>query len=96
MDRLIRRPLLTLEGIAEPYAKNRLELAVQRMEYRLKRHDGTRRQRNARARRNYQSLMPQSRDARRNNPFRNIGPKRKSVDKRRGVGFLRGRAGGMR
>lgn len=95
MDRLTRRPLLTLEGISEPYKASPLALRLRRMMYRLDRHkDRTKKNRDARD--NYKTRMPQKQDGRRNNPFRKIGPKRKSVDKRRGVGFLRGRAGGMR
>jgi hypothetical protein len=96
VDRLTRRPLRTLEGIAEPYAEDPLSKRLRRMKYRLTRHTRPRSAENRRQRDNYHQRMPQKQDGRRNNANRKIGPKRKSVDKRRGAGFLRGRAGGMR
>lgn len=98
MDRLTRRPLLTLEGIAEPFKADGLTNRMRRFVDRLRRRlsGKSRAAQNRQDRDNYRKRMPQAQDGRRNNPNRKIGIKRKSVDKRRGAGFLRGAPGGMR
>lgn len=93
MDRLNRRPLITLqtEGIAEPHKADSLYNRVRRRfieKYKPSVRNKSKRNRDERDR--YRKRMPQKQDGRRNNPNRKIGEKRKAVDKRRGMGRLRG------
>jgi hypothetical protein len=98
VDRLSRRPLRTLqvEGIAQPYKSDSLINRLRRRfieKFKPSVRNKAKRNRDERSR--YRKRMPQQQDGRRNNAGRKIGPKRKAVDKRLGVGRLRGPSGGL-